>query len=193
MLISSPRSSLNTLSYSIPFVPHGFEAKSESYAQSLNPEKFGFKREKLTHFNFYFHDIVSGRNPTAVRVAQAPSTNMSATMFGGVVVMDDPLTEGPEPNSKLIGRAQGLYASASQSEIGFLMVINFAFMEGKYNGSTVSVLGRNMVLSEVREMPIIGGSGLFRFARGYVQAKTHTLSFQTGDAIVEYNVYVIHY
>lgn len=107
--------------------------------------------------------------------------------------MDDPLTFGPEPTSKLVGRAQGIYASASQSELGFLMVLNYVFLEGKYNGSTLSILGHNAALSEVREMPIVGGSGVFRFARGYAQAKTSTFDFKTGDAVVEYNVYVFHY
>ncbi|QHO44622.1 hypothetical protein S83_018944 [Arachis hypogaea] len=66
-------------------------------------------------------------------------------------------------------------------------------MEGKYNGSTVSLLGRNAVFSGVREMSIVGGSGVFRFARGYAQAKTVWLNTTSGDAIVEYNVYVLHY
>ncbi|XP_020213398.1 dirigent protein 7 [Cajanus cajan] len=65
--------------------------------------------------------------------------------------------------------------------------------EGKYNGSTLSMLGRNTVFSAVREMPIVGGSGAFRFARGYAEAKTHTLDLKTRDAVVEYNVYVFHY
>ena len=120
-------------------------------------------------------------------------TNKSATFFGTVLVMDDPLTVGPEPSSKLVGRAQGIYASTSQEEVGFLMALTFAFMDGKYNGSSLSVLGRNAVFSGVREMPIVGGSGLFRFARGYAQARTHTSNFQTGNAVVEYNVYVFHY
>lgn len=105
--------------------------------------------------------------------------------------MDDPLTEQPEATSKVVGRAQGIYASASQSELGFLMAMNFAFTEGKYNGSSLAVLGRNTVASAVREMPVVGGSELFRFARGYAQAKTH--SFSAVEAIVEYNVYVFHY
>jgi hypothetical protein len=42
-------------------------------------------------------------------------------------------------------------------------------------------------------MPIVGGSGLFRFARGYTQAKTYTVNLKTNDAVVEYNVYVFHY
>ncbi|XP_068662007.1 dirigent protein 22-like [Aristolochia californica] len=156
---------------------------------------FGYRKEKLSHFHFYFHDIVSGRNPTAVMVVRPPSFNTSATGFGfgSVVMIDDPLTEGPEITSKLVGRAQGLYASASQNDLGLLMNMNFAFMTGKYNGSTLTIMGRNGVLSEVREMPVVGGSGLFRWARGYAQARTHWSDFKSGDAVVEYNVYVRHY
>ncbi|KAG4916036.1 hypothetical protein JHK87_053593 [Glycine soja] len=39
-------------------------------------------------------------------------------------------------------------------------------------------------------MPIVGGSGAFRFARGYGLAKTQTFDVKTGDAAVEYYVYV---
>ena len=61
-------------------------------------------------------------------------TNKSATLFGFVAVLDDSLTAGPELSSKLVGRAQEMYASASQKELGLLMVMNFAFREGQYNG-----------------------------------------------------------
>lgn len=157
------------------------------------PTLIRYRKEKLTHLHFYFHDIVSGRNPTAVQVARAATTTDSPTGFGAVVMIDDPLTASPDPNSELLGRAQGIYASASQNDLGLLMTMNFAFMAGKYNGSTLGILGRNAVFSEVREMPVIGGSGLFRWARGYAQARTHWIDLKTGDAIVEYNVYVMHY
>ncbi|XP_015901353.3 dirigent protein 22-like [Ziziphus jujuba] len=164
-----------------------------SFSRTLSPQKLGLKKEKLSHLHFYFHDIVSGRNPTAIRVAEANTTNTSRSLFGSVFMMDDPLTTGPEQISKLVGRAQGIYASASQSELGFLMVLNYVFLEGKYNGSTLSILGHNAVFSGMREMPIVGGSGLFRFARGYAQARTHEVDLKSGDAVVEYNVYVLHY
>lgn len=166
---------------------------NHSFSRTLSPQKLGLKKEKLSHLHFYFHDIVSGRNPTATRIAEAKTTNTSKSSFGAVIMMDDPLTKGPELSSKLVGRAQGLYASASQSELGFLMVLNYVFLEGKYNGSTLSILGHNAVFSGVREMPIVGGSGLFRFARGYAQARTHEFDLKSGDAVVEYNVYVLHY
>ncbi|GAB4843752.1 hypothetical protein Ancab_040472 [Ancistrocladus abbreviatus] len=166
-----------------------------SFSKTISPLSLGLnmKKEKLTHLRFYFHDIVSGHNPTVVRVAESPMTNRSITGFGFVNMADDLLTVGPEPSSKAVGRAQGIYASADMNRLGLLMVMNFAFQEGKYNGSTLSVLGRNAAFSGERELPIVGGSGLFRFSRGYAKARTHQVDFSTGDAVVEYNVYVFHY
>ncbi|KAL4183282.1 hypothetical protein AMTRI_Chr11g97400 [Amborella trichopoda] len=103
-------------------------------------------------------------------------------------MIDDPLTEGPTLSSKLLGSAQGFYASAGLEEFGYLMTLNYVFVEGKYKGSAVSILGRNPVLNEVREMGVVGGSAAFRFARGYALAKTHSFNATTGDAVVEYNV-----
>ncbi|XVF75962.1 hypothetical protein PTKIN_Ptkin13bG0229300 [Pterospermum kingtungense] len=164
---------------------------SHAFSKYISPSSLGLKREKLSHLHFYLHDITSGKNATAVRVAEAPSTNQSSTSFGATVMMDDLLTIKPDVNSETVGRAQGVYAFASQSDLSLLMVLNFAFTEGKYNGSTLSLLGSNHVLSTVREMPIVGGSGVFRFARGYAQARNYDNS--TVHTIVEYNVYVFHY
>ncbi|KAL6522377.1 Dirigent protein 21 [Orobanche minor] len=166
-------------------------SKPQKFSRNFSKKRIG--REKLSHLHFYFHDIVGGRHPTAVPIAQSAITNTSATGFGFVLMIDDPLTVGPEKGSRIVGRAQGMYGSADLTNLGLLMVLNFAFTEGKFNGSTLSVLGRNAVFSAVRELPIVGGSGVFRFARGYAQAKTRTFNLRTKDAVVEYNVYVFHY
>ncbi|RZC19083.1 dirigent protein 22-like [Glycine soja] len=168
--------------------------EDSSFGHAIDRKLLGLKRkEKLSHFKFYWHDIVSGRNPSSVAVVTPPTRMNTTTAFGLVNMIDNPLTLGPELSSKLVGKSQGFYASASQSEIGLLMAMNFAFIEGKYNGSTITILGRNCVFHKVREMPVIGGSGLFRFARGYAEARTHWFDLKAGDAIVEYNVYVMHY
>ncbi|XP_004514253.3 dirigent protein 22-like [Cicer arietinum] len=151
------------------------------------------KKEQLSHFRFYWHDILSGKNPTSIAVVPPTSKLNSTSAFGLVDMFDNPLTLGPELSSKVVGKSQGFYASASQDEVGLFMAMNFAFIERQYNGSTISILGRNCVFHKVREMPIIGGSGIFRFARGYVEAKTHWFDLKSGDAVVEYNVYVFHY
>ncbi|XWS07579.1 hypothetical protein CRYUN_Cryun41cG0001000 [Craigia yunnanensis] len=149
------------------------------------------REEKTSHLHFYFHDVISGKKPSAVKIAGPP--NSSTNGFGATTVIDDALTEGPEISSKLVGRAQGIYAIAAQEDLSLLMVMNFAFIEGTYNGSSISILGRNPVFNDVREMPIVGGSGVFRLARGYALAHTVRFDYKTGDATVEYHVYVSHY
>ncbi|XP_021900453.1 dirigent protein 23-like [Carica papaya] len=172
---------------SVPWWAHGSHAVSWAKKTSLEP-----KKKTVTNLQFYFHDILSGQNPTAIRVAQAAGTDKSPTLFGVVMMADDPLTETPDPKSKLLGRAQGIYASAGQEELGLLMAMNFGFYDGKYNGSSISILGKNNAVHPVREMPIVGGTGIFRLARGYAVAKTYWFDAKTGDAIVGYNVTVIH-
>ncbi|XWS55064.1 hypothetical protein CRYUN_Cryun10bG0143100 [Craigia yunnanensis] len=141
------------------------------WAQSFRVEswttKLEAKQETVTNLQFYFHDTVSGKNPSAIRVAQAADTEKSLTLFGALLVADDPLTETPDPNSKLLGRAQGLYGSVGKTELGLIMALSFCFSDGIYNGSSISILGKNSALSPVREMPIVGGTGLFRLARGF--------------------------
>ena len=161
-----------------------------SYVKSVNPKKMKIPREKVSHFKLYWQDDVSGSNATSVTVIEA--LNNSSPYFGMVNIIDNSLTVGPNMSSKTVGKAQGLYASTGQEDASLLMVMNFAFTDGKYNGSTFTVLGRNNVNAEVREMSIIGGSGLFRFARGYALASTYSF-YDNGDATIEYNCYVIHY
>ncbi|CAK9157490.1 unnamed protein product [Ilex paraguariensis] len=155
-----------------------------SYSEELSEGIVMKQTEKTTHLHFYFHDILSGNDPSVIRIAGTPDYSS----FGDTYVIDDALTEGPDPTSKLIGRAQGMYAVATQHEMALLMVINYAFIEGEYNGSSISILGRNLVMNDERDMPIVGGSGLFRFARGYALAHTAWFDVKTGDATVEYNV-----
>ncbi|ERN13405.1 dirigent protein 11 [Amborella trichopoda] len=154
--------------------------------------KLGLGEPKVSQIEFYMHDLLVTEKPTAVIVAEANTTKSSPTLFGQVVVVDDPMTEGPELTSKLIGKAQGLYAPSSQSEISLSEAVNFVFIDGKFNGSTLSVMGRNPILYKERELWIIGGSGAFRLARGYALKQTYSFDTTTLNAVVHYNVTVIH-
>ncbi|KAJ8759294.1 hypothetical protein K2173_006814 [Erythroxylum novogranatense] len=83
-----------------------------------------------------------------------------------------PFNVGTGIELKMVGKAR-FYVQASQKEFGLSIAIK--------------VLCRIRVLSEVREMPVIGGSGLFRFA----PARTYKFHVVTGEATVEDNVYVL--
>ncbi|CAH9082898.1 unnamed protein product [Cuscuta epithymum] len=167
--------------------------EEQIFGKPVDQKSLGLKKEKASHFRFYWHDVLSGTKPTSVIVIPPAKNSSPMTIFGQTNMMDNPLTIGPDLSSKCVGRAQGIYAAAGQDELGFLMVMNLAFIEGKYNGSTLTVLGRNPALQKVRELSIVGGSGLFRFARGYVEARTQWLDLKTGDATVQYDAYVLHY
>ncbi|CAN8269383.1 unnamed protein product [Cochlearia groenlandica] len=169
------------------------EDEDEEFARTMNQEHLTnlHKKEKLTYLHFYWQDSLQGQNPSAIMINKPALNNTS--LFGSVFMFDDPLTINAARNSTMIGQAQGFYAGAAQGEIGLMMVMNFAFKTGEYNGSTIAILGRNIVLSKVREMPVVGGSGMFRFARGYVEARTMLFNIKTGDSIVEYKCYVLHH
>nr|QQM18949.1 dirigent protein 14 [Kadsura heteroclita] len=153
------------------------------------------KPPKITRLQFYMHDIHSGRTPTAVRVAPSQPLNFSsdnpmAAMFGSVYVADNQLTASPDINSTLVGRAQGIYAMASLGEdMSLHMMLTYTLQQ--FNDSSFSVIGRNPVMSPVREFPIYGGTGVFRLARGYCFAQTNSTSGP--DAVVGYNVTLFHY
>ncbi|XP_017970639.1 PREDICTED: dirigent protein 15 [Theobroma cacao] len=167
---------------------------SEYYSKTVTPVA---NVEKKTHLHFFLHDILSGQNPSAVMVARANLTKKddSPTPFGSLFAIDDPLRVGPEPTSKIIGNAQGLYLSSSQDASKFTIVLyaDFAFTTGKFNGSSFSLFSRNPVTEADREVAIVGGRGKFRMARGFAKIKTSYFNATTGDAILEYSVTLYHY
>ncbi|XP_030519767.1 dirigent protein 19-like [Rhodamnia argentea] len=164
-----------------------------STALTANSELLISKREKLTHFRVYVHDKIAGSNATTVTVAQASTTNQSAMSFGLVRVFDDELTVGPEKSSKKVGVVEGMAAFSSQSEVAMSMSMNFVFTAGKYNGSGLTIVGRTLPLLKTREMPVVGGTGLFRLARGYVQTSTYSLDLKSGLGVLVYDFSVYHY
>ncbi|BAS91514.1 dirigent protein 2 [Oryza sativa Japonica Group] len=134
---------------------------------------------ELTHLHFYFHEVDAGTpNATVVNVA---SLHRNSSTFGDVNVLDNALREGPDPASRLIGRAHGLAVHASLDETGGLTAINFVFSDyGAYSGSTLATQG-HFITTGPSERSIVGGTGKLRFARGYMTSK---LLSSTDTAIV---------
>ncbi|XWS60400.1 hypothetical protein CRYUN_Cryun07bG0033400 [Craigia yunnanensis] len=103
-------------------------------------------------------------------------------MFGFVSVMDSPLTFTPNINSTLVGRAQGIYDMSSQeNEFSLLMTLTYAITSGPYNGSTFSGLGRNPVMNEVREMPVVGEEEPETHRSSSPQLPIRNMVFETKD------------
>ncbi|KAF8695554.1 hypothetical protein HU200_037400 [Digitaria exilis] len=106
---------------------------------------------------------------------------MEGVRFGDTGVMDDMLTEGPTRASRHVGRAQGTYVTASlprrdheEGGGGPAMLLSMNLVLTDYGGSTMAVMGRNDVTEPVRELAVVGGTGRFRMATGYVLWKTNS-------------------
>ncbi|CAJ1907404.1 unnamed protein product [Sphenostylis stenocarpa] len=168
-------------------------ATNSDFFEYISPNSLGLQKEKLLHLHFFLHDNTSGPKPTAVQIAEAQTTNTSSTFFGFLAIADDPLTVAADPGSKVVGKGQGLYGFSDQNEVAVVMLFNFVFTEGKFNGSTLNLLGRNLIFNQERELAIVGGTGVFKFSRGYADLKTYSLDNKTGNAVVEYNIYAFQY
>ncbi|KAK1426633.1 hypothetical protein QVD17_15310 [Tagetes erecta] len=175
----------NTLTITICFIISSSMLHPSNGAFSEDVSKSMKRTEKTTHLHFFFHDVPSGKNSSSLKIAGTPD----ASLFGNTYIIDSLLTEGQNASSKAVGKAQGLYAYAAKVEAALLMVVNYEFTHGEFNGSSISVLGRNLVTDDSREMPIVGGTGQFRYANGYALAHTVLYDKKTGYSIIEYNVY----
>ncbi|XP_024995035.1 dirigent protein 4-like [Cynara cardunculus var. scolymus] len=151
---------------------------------------------KKTHLHFFFHDMLSGDNPSSVLVAKPNGTVVeegNVGPFGAVYVFDDPLTEGADLNSsEVIGNARGLYASTSRgSDLTLLLSADFEFTSGEFNGSSISVFSRDPLVVE-KEVAVVGGRGKFRMAKGFIILNAIYLNVTNGDAILECNATIFH-
>ncbi|TVU13192.1 hypothetical protein EJB05_13680, partial [Eragrostis curvula] len=148
----------------------------------------------MHHLHFYMHETSA---ETAVQVANGTGPPVISrgvrARFGDTVVMDDVLTEGPSPGSRHLGRAQGMYATASRRPgppaVALTMTVVLTGGGALYeSGSTVVVVGRNEVTAPVRELAVVGGTGSFRMATGYALLKT--VSWKGVTAVLELDIFV---
>uniref|UniRef100_A0A0E0F3N5 Dirigent protein n=1 Tax=Oryza meridionalis TaxID=40149 RepID=A0A0E0F3N5_9ORYZ len=159
-----------------------------------------------THLHFYMHDAYTGPAPTAMRVVSGRSllddgdgNNNDATsppsssspprrQFGDVVALNSALTEGPSAGSARVGTAQGFAVRVSEGGVVRLHVVLEA---GEHRGSSVTAKGRIDMDAGEHESVVIGGTGRFRFARGYMVTKNYDYSLATGG-VVEIDIYLQH-
>ncbi|KAF7046971.1 hypothetical protein CFC21_055953 [Triticum aestivum] len=157
-----------------------------------------------THLHFYMHDDYTGLRPTAMHIVSgrslgtpAVSDNTNSTVpstsaprqFGDIVALNNALTEGPGCGSAWVGTAQGFAVRVSEGGVVSDLSMHLVLGAGDYSGSSLAVKGRIDMELAVRESMIIGGTGQFRLAQGYMLSKSYDYSLAAGG-IVEIDLYV---
>ncbi|CAL9135730.1 disease resistance response protein 206 [Musa troglodytarum] len=150
--------------------------------------------EKTTHLHYYLHANYGGPNTTTITVVSPPGNGSSSSSFGSIAVGDHMLKEGLDPSSTLIGKAEELAVQASLGSPAYVSAFNFVFTAGDYNGSSISIFGRAAPSDAAIERGVVGGSGMFRMARGYTISR---VAKSTGPDdflfVMEFDAYVFHY
>ncbi|XP_020540594.1 dirigent protein 22-like [Jatropha curcas] len=150
----------------------------------------GLRETKMT---IYLQGFSTGPNATVVAVAGIPGKHLSFTQFGTILVTDDPITETPDINSAQVGRAQGMYATASLDGINSQVSISILFTNTAYCGSILQIQGISKQFDNVRELSVVSGTGRFRYARGYVTFETYFVDKSSVYSVVRCNISVLHY
>ncbi|GMY09867.1 dirigent protein 2-like [Fagus crenata] len=150
---------------------------------------------KETQLSLYFQDISAFGNPnaTVIPVAGIAGKAWTFTQFGTVYVTDDYITETSDPKSPEVGRAQGMYVTAGLDGLNSHVMISVVFTNKEYNGSTIQIQGISKQFDSVREVAVVAGTGIFRFARGYATFETYFLDIPTQYSVIRCNVTVQHY
>ncbi|XP_051145341.1 dirigent protein 21-like [Andrographis paniculata] len=151
-------------------------------------------KEKVAKLHFYLHDALGGGDGTATvwEVARASITATSATGFGQVRVVDSLITVTPDINSEKLGKAQGMITFTGLDDPALSMNLNFHITAGEFSGSSLCVVGRIPASSTNRELPVVGGTGVFRMARGYTISNTYSFDITKNYGVLEYTAYVAY-
>uniref|UniRef100_A0A0E0BGP8 Dirigent protein n=1 Tax=Oryza glumipatula TaxID=40148 RepID=A0A0E0BGP8_9ORYZ len=149
-----------------------------------------------THLHFYMHDAYTGPAPTAMRVVSGRSLlddggDAAPRQFGDIVALNNALTEGPSAGSARVGTAQGFAVRVSEGGVVSDLSLHMVLEAGEHRGSSVTAKGRIDMDAGERESVVIGGTGRFRLARGYMVTKNYDYSLATGG-IVEIDLYLQH-
>ncbi|KAJ1276854.1 hypothetical protein BS78_05G248100 [Paspalum vaginatum] len=125
----------------------------------------------LTHIHLYVHETYTGPNATAAAVLQSP-LGANTSSFGSMGVVDDEIRAGPDRSSALLGRYQGVFFGTSvELGKGYLSSITLLFTAGEYAGSSLAVQGPILGFTGTIERAVVGGTGRFRLAQGYMLFK----------------------
>ncbi|CAM0905136.1 unnamed protein product [Alopecurus aequalis] len=131
-------------------------------------------RQILLHM--YMHNIFGPPGQRVVLITKGTGP-MNPSLppehyFGETFAFDDLLTENRSESSRHVGRAQGTAMLASMRRPVYLVDMVMLLTGGEYDGSTIVVEGRHDASQEERELAIVGGTGEFRTASGYVKCTT---------------------
>ncbi|CAM6086401.1 unnamed protein product [Calypogeia fissa] len=133
----------------------------------------------LTRFRFFLHDNVLTVNSSADAVISPLLSAPANSFYGAFFDFDDSMTLLPDPSSEEIGRGRGMYLCAAKDTKGagveYVWTAQFNEASGHGDGTTLSFQGFYRYAEPVSEISIVGGTGMFKMARGWAVITTYSV------------------
>ncbi|KAG6495222.1 dirigent protein 22-like [Zingiber officinale] len=127
--------------------------------------------ESGDYIRFYIHEKNLGTANSTLVYSVDLHPGGSPAGFGNIIVFNSVIREEADPASPAIGIEQGFGVSSSLAQDSGLTVLELLFTAGQYQGTSLSVFGLVKASGEEVERGIVGGTGRFRYARGYVLSR----------------------
>lgn len=122
---------------------------------------------------YYIHDNLLQKEGNTAYIIAGPGGNVTHLQQGSLVAINDLITEGPDPHSKKLGNAQGVYlVSVFFPALPHVHQQFTSVFTDKWNGTIAYQGDDGNLLLPVREIAVVGGTGQFRSASGHCFIRT---------------------
>lgn len=142
---------------------------------------------KSMHFTLYQHETINKTGYIIVEGVVGPGVSQTTTPFGTIFAFQDPLKAGPTESSEVLGLAEGTSITSSLDGLRSISVATIMLdLEGhKGSLSTVGVVHN----TQRADLPVVGGTGDFMFAQGYVTSSPVDLKGVTVVYKIQFHLY----
>ncbi|KNA05177.1 hypothetical protein SOVF_192740 [Spinacia oleracea] len=122
---------------------------------------------KSLHFTLYLQETFNKTAYFIVKGVAGPSgITTTSNPFGSLFAFNDPLTETPDPSSKVIGYTEGSAVTSSFDGERTTCISRITLNLKGYKGELLNIGTAHY--TQVSELPFVGGTGDFRFVQGYL-------------------------
>ncbi|KAL6616483.1 hypothetical protein ACP70R_038753 [Stipagrostis hirtigluma subsp. patula] len=156
-------------------------------AASLNKSQSRGGGGKTLSFTFYQHETINKTGYIVVDGVAGAGVSQTTTPFGTIYVFRDELTVHADRASRVAGVAEGTSITTSLDGLQSLSLAKITISHRGHRGS-VSVLG-GTYNTKPSDYPVVGGTGDFAYALGFVRSSPVDLSGRTVTYKMELHLY----
>jgi len=142
---------------------------------------------KSMHFSLYQHETINKTGYIIVNGVAGPSVSQTTTPFGTLFAFQDPLRATANGSSEALGVAEGASITSGLDGLSSISIATISLDVEGHKGS-ISIIGNTHNIKP-SDHPVVGGTGDFLFAQGYVTSSPVDLKGITVVYKIDFHIY----